>query len=92
MNQPNCEKKLQLVRMLRQLQRATPFAPIAVQLVQGETIFVTAPWQFIVDADRMYVIVPPAKHVRSVPLDDVLRIGRRRVPLHRLPQTHELGH
>ncbi|WP_182866156.1 hypothetical protein [Stieleria mannarensis] len=91
MNQPNCEKKQQLVRMLRQLQRAIPFAPIAVQLVHGETIFITAPWQFVVDADRLYVIVPPAKHVRSVPLSDVRRIGRRRVPRQRQPEMHGIG-
>lgn len=78
MNQPNCEKKQQHVRMLRQLQRQTPFATIAVQLIGGETIVIDDPWQFIVDADRLYAIVPPSKHVRSIPLSEIRRIGRRR--------------
>ncbi|PAY16416.1 hypothetical protein CKO51_27085 [Rhodopirellula sp. SM50] len=78
MNQPNCEKKQQHVRMLRQLQRQTPFAAIAVQLIGGETIVIADPWQFVVDADRLYAIVPPSKHVRSIPLSKIHRIGRRR--------------
>ena len=51
---------------LRQLQQKKPFRPIVVTIVDGEQITIRHPEQYLVDAETLYVLIPPDRHARWV--------------------------